>query len=535
MRWLVLVLAGLGAVAPAPPSVAETQDPCARALQLLAGGMSEAAIAELTGIDERAAPCTQPLLLMAYLETMRFEQGLALIDRILGAARERDLDPGVVEPMVELLAQAGQIRRGLDLLEKMRQRSEAPKASILVLEARLRFSVGEVEETIACCRTLLEAATSTGPGELPSAVEASVRYLLGASLARAGRADSARAELERALALDPGRGPARLELARWHLRAREYSQAAAAFREHLRRSPRDVGALQGLSQALLRSGEADEGRRALARFVAENEAAETKKDLQRTVESNPGNLVALADLAEFLEQRWGQPRAALPLIDRALGQVHGSTESPALAARLRFARARVLRALGRPTEAFAECMRAVELAPDLDAARVEAAEIAALRGDPRRAHDILARLRVARTDERVLLLQAEIVGRLGLGWEYLEPVVKQAVQAGRSLEALMAWVDAASAFGEQQVARRELDRWVTERPGDPRPLIARAALALAVEAWEPSREDLTQALAHDPFDAAAHALLATWSRRQGLSAEAEAAERRSRDLRYLSP
>lgn len=532
VRGLLMVVVG---VVLASSRGVRADDPCAQARELIRSGRAEAALPVLMQLSgPGTSPCAIALRFEVFRQTLRFEEGLALADQWVATSDETGLDSEVLEPLVEFLAEAGSIRRGLDLLVRARS-TRTNRSSWLLLEARLRFSLGEVERAIECCRTILgELDVATGRPEFSCEFEASVRYLLGASLARSGDTSLARGELERSLALDASRDLARLELARLFLRDREYARAILELRRILRRDPRDVAALQAHSQALLRSGAECEARRALVRFGEENRAAELRKDYQRTAQANPGNLRAMADLALFHERR-SEYRDALPLIDRCLAllAVDADERQSSLAASLRLARGRSLRGLGQPQEALGECLRAVELDPDRDAARIEAAEIAATLGQVRLARQIVERLRSPLGDERVELLKAEIAAREGRDWQQLGPLVQRAVDAGTSLEALLAWVDATAAFGAVAQGRRELDRWVTERPGDPRPLIARATLLIERGDLEAASADVEKALKLDPLLDAAHSTHAIVLRRRGELEAAEAAAERGRDLVYL--
>ncbi|MFQ5653527.1 MAG: FG-GAP-like repeat-containing protein [Planctomycetota bacterium] len=488
-----------------------------RARVAFEGGDLEGAIALLEGRPDLDDPAALRILIECYRSTERLAEGVRLGQRIEARAAT---DPPLAISLALVYAEEGGVRRGEDLLE--RALAGHPRHARLLIElARLRFSVGNHSSAAALGRRAI-AAGETGAG---------ARTLLGASLARLGELDDAEAALRAALDLDGRHARARFELARIHRRRGDLPAAIAELRRCLAIQPRHLAALFNLGNALIRAGGEnalleEEGRRALAAFARRNTAAEREKDLRQQVRVNPGNQRALVELGRFLIAD-GRGREALPVLERALaresrrGDLHGD-------------RARALRGAGRATEARAELERALALDPALLALRLELAELCAAAGDLECAERELALCGGAVEAGRWHLACAEVDARRGKGWETLAPTLKQVIDADpRSLEAILAWVDAALAFNKDREAERELLTWQEQHPANPRFPLACGVLALERGRLDAARALLESARAIDPWWPEPCSYLAQLERRLGRPAGAKRLARRARELRIL--
>ena len=135
---------------------------------------------------------------------------------------------------------------------------------------------------------LAELTTIPSPG--PAALQ-----LAGWAHYRKGETTEARAQFERALALDPGDLEARTGMAYCALRDNQADQAATGFEAVLRARPRDAAALEGLAYARHRQGRSGEAVALFQQALARNPGnAETRAMLKRLQDESPAATVPAA-------------------------------------------------------------------------------------------------------------------------------------------------------------------------------------------------------------------------------------------------
>ena len=113
---------------------------------------------------------------------------------------------------------------------------------------------------LAGARDAAQAAAALAPAA-PQPV-----YILGLIARKQNRVEDAAAAFERVLKLDPRDVGAHVHLGQLYAQQRKYAEATAAFRTALAEEPYNGTALYNLGTALLRSGQREEGQRAMQQF-----------------------------------------------------------------------------------------------------------------------------------------------------------------------------------------------------------------------------------------------------------------------------
>lgn len=134
--------------------------------------------------------------------------------------------------------------------------------------ARLNLAIalfygGKTPEAAAEARAAVE--------RLPEAPQA--HYVLGLISRAEDDQNAAITAFERALKIDPTDAGAKVNLGQIALQRREYDRALPLFREALAEEPYNVTAAYSIALALTRSGQAEEGRKAMQRFEALRDSA----------------------------------------------------------------------------------------------------------------------------------------------------------------------------------------------------------------------------------------------------------------------
>src|SRR5262245_8515978 len=91
-------------------------------------------------------------------------------------------------------------------------------------------------------------------------------YALAAALRNEKLYDEALAEFNKVLSIDPRDSATNIQIGQLHAQKQQYPQAIAAFQRAIESEPYNATAVYSLAQALIRSGQAAEGRKALDRF-----------------------------------------------------------------------------------------------------------------------------------------------------------------------------------------------------------------------------------------------------------------------------
>lgn len=495
---------------------------CAAARQALDDGDMDRVLLLLEGHDAGAL-CAQTLLLKAYRESYRFEDGTRAAARWLAATSVAPVE--LVEGAALLYAEAGRVSAALQLLDAGVERApEQP--GLRTMRARLRLAVGRCAEAVA------DADVAIAHGEATAARY----YLRGAALAQGGDVSSGAAEaaLLAALRLEPTHTLARFELGRLRLRQGRATDAAAAFRRVLQEVPGHAGALHNLGAALRRSGQHAEAVRALEKFQARNAVLEREKDLVDQLRNNQGNVAAERALALFLvdERRYQE---ATPLLRQLLrGASSAAPEarrkdgSASAHGAVHFAWAKVERARGKHVEAFAALQRALNLDATLDAARLELAEVAVALGRIDIAERALERCDPHADRVRWLLCRV----RCCSGWKEREPLLREAVLAG-SLRACREYAAGARSWPRraQIIAALEEQSRVHEKHAHVH--FTHGLFAVLVDDLARAERALRQAQQCAPWLPDVHEALAEVYTRAGRTEEAATATRRAAELMVL--
>ncbi|HEU0174147.1 MAG TPA: FG-GAP-like repeat-containing protein [Blastocatellia bacterium] len=91
-------------------------------------------------------------------------------------------------------------------------------------------------------------------------------YALAAALRNEKLYDEALAEFNKVLSIDPRDSATNIQIGQLHAQKQQYPQAIAAFQRAIESEPYNATAVYSLAQAMIRSGQAAEGRKALDRF-----------------------------------------------------------------------------------------------------------------------------------------------------------------------------------------------------------------------------------------------------------------------------
>jgi tetratricopeptide (TPR) repeat protein len=92
------------------------------------------------------------------------------------------------------------------------------------------------------------------------------RYALAAALRNEKLYDESLAEFNKVLSIDPRDSATNIQIAQLHAQKQQYPQAIAAFQRAIESEPYNATAVYSLAQALIRSGQRDEGNKAIERF-----------------------------------------------------------------------------------------------------------------------------------------------------------------------------------------------------------------------------------------------------------------------------
>jgi tetratricopeptide (TPR) repeat protein len=91
-------------------------------------------------------------------------------------------------------------------------------------------------------------------------------YALAAALRNEKLYDESLAEFNKVLSIDPRDSATNIQIGQLHAQKQQYPQAIAAFQRAIESEPYNATAVYSLAQALIRSGQRDEGQKTLERF-----------------------------------------------------------------------------------------------------------------------------------------------------------------------------------------------------------------------------------------------------------------------------
>ncbi len=267
---------------------------------------------------------------------------------LLGFAMDRsEPGPDIALTYGEILNRAGDHAKAVSVLERLQPQDNS--RALLTL-SRAYAGIGKYELAVSRLQTSRDLAPD----------DASVRFELADALTQLDDFDSARPELERAVQLEPQRTDWRLRLAEVQTKAGDLEATISSYELVIKVDPEGVGALLGLSAALLRTGRVERARKHLKDLppadklsschsrTAGNLMAAAGLDrvaatyLQAAVIDEPDDGELLGQLGEVLA-RLGQFEEARPALEKAAGRLPGERR---VAQRLAEARLRCGDAIG---------------------------------------------------------------------------------------------------------------------------------------------------------------------------------------------
>ena len=349
--------------------------------------------------------------------------------------------------------------------------------------------------------------------------------LLGGAYEGKGDLASARAQFERALALEPDFVPAELHLARLDVKAGEVEQARARYAAILERHPTELNALMRLAELENASGRIDEAvalleraraahRQALQprltladyyRQVGQTEKALTlAREAQALAPDHPATLLTLGKV----QLAMGEADAALTTFERLTARSPESTE-----AHYQLALAR--RATGDTSGARSALRRSLERDANHVPAKVLMGKVALRAGNTAEALTIAKRLQAEHPDEpRGYALEGDV-----LIAQRQYPDAASAYEAALRVEPHGRWViglyRARQGMGDRNAAEATLRDWLAKHPEDG---VVRNALANALIASDREDEAIDEyirVLDSDPDNAVALNNVAVLYERRG--------------------
>ena len=290
----------------------------------------EALTSAIAATPDRAEP--HRLLGIVYSADGQYEPAIAALRQAIGLAPQ---DERARLALGDVLVESGALAEAASALEeavaalpasgrahyalaRVYQRQGLYAEALRAFEASLAFHPllgrNSIYETmgrlLAAQQAFDEAAAAYSARVDAHPNDADAHYDLGDIYLRQGRHEWALAELSLVLLLDPWHAQAAALLARAHLRANGYDRAAAAARRALELDPEHREARYALGTALMRLGQADEGRRELEIF--QQQQAETATLRARAFELEGLRRDATVAAAD------GQPAEAVALLRKAL-------------------------------------------------------------------------------------------------------------------------------------------------------------------------------------------------------------------------
>src|SRR5262245_55349933 len=156
---------------------------------------------------------------------------------------------------------------GVAFMEQYKH-EDAVKQFKQALEADPNFAVARINLALAYfylndSRAAVEEARA-GVKLAPDSPHA--HYALAAALRNEKLYDESLAEFNKVLSIDPRDSATNIQIGQLHAQKQQYPQAIAAFQRAIESEPYNATAVYSLAQALIRSGQAAEGRKALDRF-----------------------------------------------------------------------------------------------------------------------------------------------------------------------------------------------------------------------------------------------------------------------------
>jgi tetratricopeptide (TPR) repeat protein len=262
-----------------------------------------------------------------------------------------------------------------------------------------------------------------------------------------GNLDAAQASFEGMLAREPKHGPALYRLALIAARREQHDRAIALCERVLANEPPRAEVLLQLARSRLARGEVDAAR-----------------DAAERAEKVPKPSTEVLDALAVLQTRFGQPRRALALFERAL------RDAPKVPG-LHFNRALVLRSLGEGAAAARELETCIGLQPDHAKAHWVLADVRTATPTDNRVARLRARLAALRKGNPAedyyayaLFKELDDLGEPALAW----PALAQGLRARRARQQY----DAAAEHARVQAMIDEVDPLPAPpaRPAGPEPI-----------------------------------------------------------------
>ena len=317
---------------------------------------------------EEAGDDPQPWLVLSSYRSRQGNLGAAIeaVDRALEIAPD---DPAARLRKAELLVDSGyrdkdeaKIATGREIVDGVL--SEEP-SSPNALFVRAKIEMAELDPKAAA--QTLRSALDVRPDW------AQARFVLGSALMLIGDRNGARAELARAVELDPGQLEARRALARIHGSLGEHEYAIEQGRMYLRERPDDIRTRILVAQSLVRLGKRDEAFAELERIEEADRDADAWYAIGRLymAQGNPDAARKALLAADAARPNHADVVRSLLRLDAATGELDASVArirkavaADPTSARLALLEGRVELGLGNQEAAEAAYKRAVELDPD---------------------------------------------------------------------------------------------------------------------------------------------------------------------------
>ena len=305
----------------------------------------------------------------------------------------------------------------------------------------------------------LDALLESHPGD-PEALEFEARLLADTArtLDQLLNAAAVNDQFLRANPEAPGSQDARRRTADLLIRFSDLYQESTYYRDAPEMSVFNVRyrTAAAVAKALIDRGATDPGARLLLARAKEgltwsgdsDMMEETLQEYRRTLEIDPGNVVAGERLANLLNDRKHDPDGAVKVIDELTKH---RTDSP----ELRLARHRFFLKLGRDAQASSELEAALRLIPDDPPACLEAAETALRQGRPGEARRFLERIPAGLRDGlRVRLVLGLIELNENRPQEAMD-IWRKGLVSSRGSDAMLTWNLAFSLMQLGRIAEAE--------------------------------------------------------------------------------
>ncbi len=445
---------------------------------------------------EKARACFEALLKISPAhENANLQLARIAVERKQGAvalpylAKVKDTSPAVSMLRAEAMHLAGKTAAAAALLDAVQKAAGN--------DPRVLFTLGT---TAARMGQYARAEAAFGAVAVQVPGDFDVLFNLGRAASRARHYDRAQSALEVAVKLRPSETGALLELGRVHAARQDYSRAVYVLAQARERAPRDPEILFALAHAAedagfygdsalaydeylaLRPGD-DRARRDRARVygLTRTRLAQGLKEMEWYVQKHPADPVGHFNLAQFTWET--EPEKALDQLAQALRADPGF--APA-----HFARAWLLRRLGRAPEALPHLQATVKLIPN-DVRALDQLGLTYMSLDmPAEAEKTLQKALSIQTDDREVLMHLSqalmALDREAEAQQYIERLRKIPAQEVRDPRTEAGMIELATMPAPERTRREiaRLRKQAAEHPNQPELQLRLAQLLLTDGRWK---------------------------------------------------